>query len=416
MSTVTHLRRDSAPEDYGSAQDPTSAPAHGFSALVSGADRTLHIGIDGDTLGRKRTGDESYLASLIRSLGQCDPTNRYSVFVRDATRVIPQFPGLAHWHFRQVRPASIWLRHPVGLPLALRRQPLDLLHTQYFVPPFCRCPVVVTVHDISYAVRPEYFTVRDRVLLGALVPRAMARAQRIITDTEYTRRDLVRVYGLAPERIAVIPLAADPRYRPQDRTACQAEIAQRHGTSAGFILYVGTLQPRKNVTTLVEAYAQFRRRTRLPHKLLIVGKPKYKYEAVFAAIQRSGYADDIVFTGFVPDDELPRYYSAADVFVFPSLYEGFGLPVLEAMACGTPVISSSASCLPEVVGNGGLLADPLLPHEFAAALERVLGDADCAAQLSERGLRRAAEFTWQRTARATLTVYEEVARAAGHVA
>jgi glycosyltransferase involved in cell wall biosynthesis len=372
---------------------------------------TLRVGIDGDTLGRKRTGDESYLASLIRSLGQIDSRNRYSVFVRDAAQVARQFPDLAGWQFRQVRPASIWLRHPIGFPWALRRAGLDVLHTQYFVPPLCPCPVVVTVHDISYAVRPEYFTWRDRVLLGALVPRALARAQRVITDTEYTRRDLVQVYGVEPGRIAVIPLAADPRYCVLDREACRAEVAQRHRAGAGFILYVGTLQPRKNVTTLIEAYAQFRRRTGLPHKLLIVGKPKYKYEAIFTALQRSGYAQDVIWAGFVPDGELPRYYCAAEVFVFPSLYEGFGLPVLEAMACGTPVISSSAACLPEVVGDGGILADPRLPHEFAGALERVLGDAKYAEQLRARGLRRAAQFTWEQTARATLAVYEEVAQA-----
>jgi len=369
----------------------------------------LRIGIDGDTLGRKRTGDESYLASLIRALAKVDGRNAYSVFVRDAARVAPQFEASPRWRFRNVRPASIWLRHPIGLPLALRRTPLDLLHTQYFAPPLCPCPLVVTVHDISFAVRPEYFTRKDQWLLKALVPAALRRAERIITDTQYTLRDLVRVYGVDPARVAVIPLAADPRYRPLDRQACRARVVQRHGVDARFILYVGTLQPRKNVDTLVRAYARFRRETGLPHRLLIVGKAKYKYDSVFEAIRASGFESDIVLAGFVPDEELPIYYNAADVFVFPSLYEGFGLPVLEAMACGTPVISSSASCLPEVVADGGVLADPQAPEPFAAALARVLGSERLADELGERGRRRAAEFGWERTARETLEVYAAVA-------
>jgi len=377
---------------------------------VSG-EAALRIGIDGDTLGRKRTGDESYLASLIRALGRVDSTNEYTVFVRDADAVSSEFDLSPLWTFRNVRPASIWLRYPIGFPLALRRASLDLVHTQYFVPPMCRCPAVVTVHDISFAVRPEYFTLKDQVLLKALVPTALRRARRIITDTQYTLRDLVTVYRVDPARVAVIPLAADPRYRPLDRSACRAEVAQRHGTGAGFILYVGTLQPRKNVDTLVRAYAQFRRRTGLPHKLLIVGKPKYKFDAVFDAIRTSGFEADIQMTGFVADAALPMYYNAADVFVFPSLYEGFGLPVLEAMACATPLISSSASCLPEVVGDAGLLADPRESGQFADALERILGNPTFAAELGERGRRHAAEFTWERTARETLAVYADVVRA-----
>ena len=372
-------------------------------------DGPLHIGIDGDTLGRKRTGDESYLASLVRALGCIDRDNRYTVFVRDED-VAHQFPARQSWSFCRVRPRSIWLRYPVGFPLALRRRPVDLLHTQYFVSPYCRCPVVLTIHDISFAVRPEYFTLKDRAILKSLVPHALRRAHTVITDTEYTRRDLMRVYDVNPAQIAVIPLAADPRYRVLDRPACQAWVAKRHDTAAGFILYVGTLQPRKNVATLVQAYARFRRQTGLPHKLLIVGKLKYKFDAVFAAIRASGYEQDILFAGFVPDEELAQYYNAAEVFVFPSLYEGFGLPVLEAMACGTAVVSSSASCLPEVVGNGGLLADPHRPEEFAAALEKLLGNPVVAEEYRARGRCQAAQFSWERTARATLEVYAQAAQ------
>jgi len=369
----------------------------------------MRIGLDGDTLGRKRTGDESYLASLMRGFGRVDGANEYLVFVRDAETVSSQFPELPRFRFETVSPGSIWLRHPIGLPLALRRSSLDLLHVQYFLPPFTRCPTVVTVHDISFAARPELFTLRDQILLNALVPPALRRATRVITDTEYTRRDMVSIYQLDPARIDVIPLAADPRYRPLDREACRTRIGEQHAVDGGFILYVGTFQPRKNVATLIRAYGLLRERTGLPHKLLIVGKPKYKFEDVLTAIRDSGYESDILFAGFVPDDELPVYYNAADLFVFPSRYEGFGLPVLEAMACGTPVVSSNASCLPEVAGNGALLVDPDDVEGFAQAMERVLAD-NAGPDMRERGLRRAAEFSWDRTARETLAVYERVLR------
>ena len=369
----------------------------------------LKIGIDGDTLGRKRTGDESYLASLMRGLGRVDADNEYTVYVRDPDAVEPGFPDLGDWRFKQVSPTSIWLRYPLGFPLALRKNPVDILHVQYFVSPFCKCPVVVTVHDISFAVRPEYFTRKDRLLLGMLVPKGLRRADRVITDTQYSKQDLVRVYDIDPERIEVIPLAADPRYRVLDRDQCQATVSKRHDFSEPFILYVGTLQPRKNVAVLIEAYAMFRRRSGFKHKLLLVGKPKYKYESVFEAIRKSGYEDDIIFAGFVPDEDVPVYYNAADIFVFPSLYEGFGLPLLEAMACATPLISSTSSCLPEVAGEAALLADPEDPEQFAEHLENILSDETLAKEMREKGLRRAAEFSWDRTAQDTLAVYRKLA-------
>lgn len=373
--------------------------------------RTLRIALDGDTLGRKRTGDESYLASLMLGLGRVDERNEYVVFTRVPDREARRFAALdgRRWRFRRVGPDSVWLRHPFGLPRALGRERPDVFHAQYFLPPRCPCPCVLTVHDISFAVRPEYFTLRDRVFLGALVPSALRRAARVITDTEYTRRDLIERYRLEPGRIAVIPLAADPRYQPLDRERCRNEVRRRHGVDAPFILYVGTFQPRKNLSTLVRAYGMLRERAALPHKLLVAGRPKYMYEAVHEAIRDTRSEPHVVFAGFVDDADLPAYYNAADVFAFPSLYEGFGLPVVEAMQCGTPVVCSSASCLPEVAGDAALLADPHGPEALCQALERVLTEVTLAEDLRRRGLRRAAQFSWERTARETVRVYEQAA-------
>lgn len=368
----------------------------------------LRVGLDGDTLGRKRTGDESYLASLMRGLNRVDSDNDYVVYVRDAEAVKPSFPDFPRFDFRRVAPSSIWLRFPFGFPWALRRDPVDLLHAQYFAPPAAGCPIVLTVHDISFAVHPEFFTLKDKMLLGALVPWSARRSAHVITDAEFTKSEMVRVLGLDPERIAVIPLAADRRYRAMDQEACRKTIYERHNCPQGFFLYIGTLQPRKNVETLVRAYALFRRQSGAGHKLLIVGKPKYKFDAVFDAIKDSGYSDDIIFTGFVEDDDLPVYYNAASAFVFPSRYEGFGLPPLEAMACGTPVIASNASCIPEVVGDAALLAHPDDVDAFAEAMVKTISDTAVSDEMRRKGLEKAAEYDWDRTARETVAIYHDV--------
>lgn len=366
------------------------------------------IGLDGDTLGRKRTGDESYLVSLMRGFGKINDRHDFLVYVRDAEQAGRMFPELSRFRFRTVRPKSIWLRHPFGFPLALRSDPVDLLHTQYFLPPFCPCPTVLTVHDISFAVHPEFFTYRDRVLLDTLVAPALRSADRVITDVPFTKNEFIRIYSLDPERIEVIPLAADPRYQCMDAHDCSRFVQEQHDLHEDFILYVGTLQPRKNVETLVRAYTLFRQRTNLPHKLVMVGKPKYRFGPVFDAIEASGLTEDILFTGFVPEESLPRYYNAAALFVFPSRYEGFGLPVLEAMACGTPVITTNVSSLPDVAGNAAILVDPDDVEGFAEAMAGVLGDEAKAEQMRTAGLARAAEFSWERTARETLDVYAKV--------
>jgi glycosyltransferase involved in cell wall biosynthesis len=175
-----------------------------------------------------------------------------------------------------------------------------------------------------------------------------------------------------------------------------------------YVLYVGTLQPRKNVKMLIDAYTMMRRKTGIGHKLLMIGKPKYRFAPVFDAIKASGFENDILFTGFVTDDDLPMYYNAAEVFVFPSRYEGFGLPVLEAFGCGTPVITTTSSSLPEVAGDAAVLVDPYDTEALADAMENVLGNEKLRTKLRADGLARAAEFSWERTARMTMDVYERV--------
>ena len=376
-----------------------------------GQNRSLRIGLDGDVLGRRRTGDESYLVSLMRGLHGIDNDNEYVVYVRDAEAVANLFPELSRFGFENVRPRSIWLRYAMGLPWLLRRRPVDLLHVQYFIPPMTPCPTVLTIHDLSFVVHPEFFSRRDRLLLQRLVPRSIKRADRIITDMDVTKQDMVRIYDVDPERIEVIPLAADPRYGPLDRGRCRESVAKSFGIDGPFVLYVGTFQPRKNVEPLIRGYTLMREGSDLSHKLVLVGKPKHQYESVFEAIETSPFRDDIILTGFVEDDDLPVLYNAADVFVFPTLFEGFGLPVVEAMACGTPVITTNVSCLPDVSGEAAMLVDPNDPEAFATAMTNVLSDEAVARQMTERGFARAAGYSWERTARETVAVYRKVINA-----
>jgi glycosyltransferase involved in cell wall biosynthesis len=224
--------------------------------------------------------------------------------------------------------------------------------------------------------------------------------------SEQSKADILRYLPVKAENVTVIPEAAGPSYRPMDRAQSE-EVLLRHGISFPYILYVGSIEARKNITRLLEAYAQIRGWSQ-KWKLVIVGATKWKYSPIFDTLQQLQLASAVHFTGHVADEDLPALYNGAAVFVFPSLYEGFGLPVLEAMACGVPVVTSNCSSLPEVAGDGAILVDPRDVNAIAAAIRRVLEELDLATGLRAKGLARARQFTWERTARETIAVYKKV--------
>jgi glycosyltransferase involved in cell wall biosynthesis len=294
------------------------------------------------------------------------------------------------------------------LPIELVREGADLLHALGFVSPIAwRGRTVVTVYDLSFLRFPEVYNRANRVYLGTFTPPSLRRADRVITISEDARRDVIELCGVAPERVTPILLAADERFRPAPSAAIEAFRA-RQGLPDRFVLYQGTLQPRKNVETLVRAYALLRSQGSDDHRLVLAGPRGWQYEPIFELIRQLGLAGSVTFPGFVPDDELALWYSSATVFAFPSRYEGFGLPLLEAMACGTPVVSSNASSLPEVVGDAGLLIDPSDVEGLASALRRLLEDESLRQALSAAGRERARSFSWRRTASETVQVYREV--------
>ena len=309
--------------------------------------------------------------------------------------------------------AKLWFEQ-VGVPLAAARLRADVLHVPYFAPPlWSPAPLVATVLDVIPLRLPEY---RGRAAVRAymgLVAHTARRAGRVIAISDHSWGEIVATLGIPAERVTTVPLAAGPQYRPQDPAAV-AEARARYGLRGPLVYYVGGLDARKNLDTLVRAFARVRRAGGPPATLVLAGRALGGDARLFpdldALIEAEGVAD-AVRRAAVPPADGPLLYAAADVFAFPSRYEGFGLPPLEAMACGAPVVASDASSLPEVLGDAALLVPPDDVAGWAAALWRVLADAQLRDELRRRGLERAALFSYERTARETVAVYATVSRA-----
>ncbi len=367
----------------------------------------VRVGIVANALGSQFGGDETHFRNLIRALAVVDPDGDYTLFHSSPLRE-DLIPGTGRMRRVLVRPRNQLVRLAATFPLALARARIDVAHVQWAAPPLCPARVVISVHDLAYERYPQFFT-RESLLQHRLaIPLAVRQAAAVLTVSEFSKRDIVRRYRVPPEKVVVAPNAAEPMFRPLRDEAKLAAVRARYGTGARFILCVGALQPRKNLKTLIAVYVRLRRAGAISHKLVLVGREGWLYDDIFAAARASGYADELVFTGYVPDDDLVALYNAADLFVYPSLFEGFGIPPLEAMSCGTPVVTSNASSLPEVVGDAALLVNPLDVEALARAIVDALTDPDLHARLAARGLERAKLFSWETTARTIAAVYREV--------
>jgi glycosyltransferase involved in cell wall biosynthesis len=370
---------------------------------AAGAPR--RIAIDAHMVGTGETGNETYVRGLVGGLRELGAEHEYLLYTPDPALLPPSLLG-GGARARRVVPGDNLRRVGWAMPRAARRDRLDLLHVTYALAPWVPCPAVVTVHDISYRTHPETFSARDRLLLSLAVPLAMRRAARVITVSEAARRDIVRHYGLPAAKVVAIHNGVEERFRPVADPAALAAVRARYGLPERFILAVGNLQPRKNLGRLIEAFAALRAARDDDCRLVLVGQPFWRHAELGRVIAARGLSDAVVATGYVPGEDLPAIYSAATVFAYPSLYEGFGLPPLEAMACGTPVVAGATSALPEVVGDAGLLVDPLDTGALAGALARLLDDAALRERLRQAGFARAARFRWREAARSTLGVYE----------
>ncbi len=367
----------------------------------------MRIGFDVTPLcGTSPTGVGVYTAQLL--------THLQILLDEPPLPLVHQNNGL--WHDGRVRlPArvlaspfrlnkTLWMQ--AILPFQVRHVGVDLCHfTNGVAPLLCSVPMVVTLHDASLWLYPQYHYLRRLLAMRPLIPWVVRRARAVITVSESARRDLIRVLGLPRSKVHVVYEAPASCFRPLPPGRWQARLRARYGLPARYVLYVGTIEPRKNLVRLIRAMALLHTNYRLDCGLVVVGPRGWKDRVVFETVARLGLTDQVRFLGYVPTEDVCALYNLADVFVFPSLYEGFGLPVLEAMACGAPVVTSRVGALAEVAGGAAALVDPRDETHIAAALARVLTDGTYAAHLRASGRARAAQFGWTRAATETVAVY-----------
>lgn len=374
----------------------------------------MHIVINAMFWGEPNTGSGQYLHGLVQALREIAPEHRYTLLLPVGKQPAPDLP-----HVELIAPvrhanlAKLWFEQ-IGVPRMADTLGADVLFVPYAAAPlFSPVPVVTTVHDIIWHLLPEYRGKRAFRAYARLVIAATRRAAHVIADSEHSRRDIIVHLGIAPERVTTVLLAAGAQYHERDRGAVRAEVAARYGLAQPFVYYVGGLDARKNVATLLRAWAMLWRAGGPMATLAIAGRAFSEDTLLFPDID--GLIAELGIGASVrrldvPREDNPLLYSAATVFAYPSRYEGFGLGPLEAMACGTPVICSNASSLPEVVGDAALTAAPDDVAGWAAALWRVLADEELRDDLRERGRRRAAMFSYGQAARQVLAVFEQAMR------
>jgi glycosyltransferase involved in cell wall biosynthesis len=368
----------------------------------------MKIAIDAHAIGRHLTGNEVYVRSLLTGLAAVDRQSEYLAYVS-----VPGVESLIPPRISVKRVSNNpFVRLGLDLPRRLREDKPDVLHVQFTGPLICSVPQVVSVHDVSFLEHPEYFTWERCAQLRVTVRRTVHRAARVLTGSEFARQSILRAYQVDPDKVVTVPIAANPIFRPLPRDRAQREVRDRMKIDGPFILMVGDLQPRKNhvgliqaMEGLVESYPQIR------HKLVLAGKDTWFAPQIRQAARNSRVADRVIFTGFVEDEDLLRLYNACDCFVFPSFYEGFGIPILEAMACGRAVACANTASMPEVADGAGILFNPQSKAEIVRAMADILLDAELRARLERLGLQRAPQFTWNRTAERTLEHYQDVAEA-----
>ncbi len=377
-------------------------PRHLNGAMQGQTEQRPIIGFDATALRGAKSGVGYYTSNLLAHLVEEDAEHDYLLLSNQTVE------GEAVGRCLSPRYAfpnrSIWMQ--LVLPAALRAEQPVLCHfTNFTAPLSCHTPFVVTIHDMTLSLFPRLHPMRQHIVMRPFVPVIAQRAAAIIAVSQSAKADIVRLLGVPESKVHVIYEAPAGRFQPVS-SAQIAATRNRYGLHGRYILYVGTIEPRKNLVRLVEAYARMKA-AGLPHQLLLVGKLGWDYKPLYQRIDDLGLRGDVLFLGYVPSDDLVSLYNMAEVFAFPSLYEGFGLPVIEAMACGTPVVTTQAGSLGEVAGNAALTVDPLSVDELAGALTGVVGDAALAGTLRDRGLTRASQMSWRETARQTLAVYRQ---------
>jgi len=366
----------------------------------------MRIAIDAHSIGSQAGGNETYFRQLLRGLVLDKTDNQYTIF-HTGGQAIPEI--LADPRFSPVSVAkNPFIRIGFSLPLSLRSTPPDIFHCQYILPPFTKAKTVVTIHDLAYEHFPESFHPLEAARLKKLVRSTAKRADHVTTVSKFSAADIERTYGISTDKISVAYQAASERFQPRDKQACQEHLARTYRIDFPFILYVGRIQARKNLGRLVQAYAQLRAQGTMP-KLVIAGKKDWQAEDLLSKVSELKLNGSVIFPGYIADGDLPLFYNAAEAFVFPSIFEGFGLPVIEGMASGVPTITSYGSALEEVAGEAAFLVDPLDVSSIAEGIRRVLEDSELRTRLIRQGLCRSAELKRENFALKLLDTYHSLA-------
>jgi glycosyltransferase involved in cell wall biosynthesis len=365
----------------------------------------MRFSVDAHAIGQHLTGNETYIRNLLKSFALYREDDQFVAYISQPSARAEIPSGFA----TRLVSANPFARLGFDLPRWLLRDRPDLLHVQYTAPLVPGVPVVVSVHDISFLTHPHYFTRARAVQLNLTVRNTVKRASAVLTPSEFSRRGIIGAYGLSEEIVHVIPNGVSSTFRPILRELAHSRVSEKYGIDAPYILTVGDLQPRKNHAGLFQAFEDLlREQPSLPHHLVVTGKKTWYGGRVHQAARDSAVSSRIHFTDFVDDDDLVQLYGGCDLFVFPSFYEGFGLPILEAMACGRAVACSETSVMPEVADSACLLFDPYTRGQMVRAMRDLLIDGELRARMERLGLQRAAQFSWEKAAERTLRVYRGV--------
>ncbi|EHP84940.1 glycosyltransferase family 4 protein [Methanotorris formicicus] len=372
----------------------------------------MKIGITSEQLNRPLTGRGYYIYHLIKILSSNTNKNNYDIYLINYKNT-QMFPNLKHIilenPFKRITKSyQLWYLYlPLGLYDISKK--VDIVHCINAEPIYLKpknIKLITTIYDIIPYLFPKTYTFSTSFRFRFILPKTLKISNKIITISHHTKQDIIKHFKIPEDKIKVIHLAANENYKPLNEKEIE-KIREKYNLNYPFILYVGGLEPKKNISTLLKALYKLKKQG-IKHKLVITGEKRWKYKSIFETIEKLNLQKDVIFTGYVPDEDLPALYNAADLFVYPSLYEGFGLPPLEAMACGTPVITSSTSSLPEVVGDAGIMVNPYDVDELAKAMYEVLTNDGLREELSKKGLERAKLFSWKKCAEEHLKVYEEV--------
>ena len=370
----------------------------------------MKIGILIAFAGRNCGGPEVYEREIVRALLEVAPENEYHLFCLDqsAARVIDRQDDQIVYHL--LRPQSRVVSMLTTLPLAISRVQPDVFYAPVMTPPFCPPRTIMAMACSSLIRRPEFFPPLVRMRIRFLLHRAVPKAAKVICPSEHVRDVVHEKFNLPLESLPVIYPGLSPLFRVIDEEVKRRLVEDSYGIRYPYFLFSGRWERRKNVVKTLEAFALFKRNSQTEHRLVFTGGRSWDHREAEEAIQRLGIKDMVADLGKTPFDELPYLYGAADALTYASLWEGFGMPIVEAMACGTPVITSNISAMPEVAADAALLVDPESPEDIAAAMYRMATEPELRHALSEHGAHRARLFSWQKSARKIMDLYEEVAR------